>query len=109
MLDLSKNRLGELPKDVLRFKPLEKLILNTNIIRSIPEIHTNHLKCIKILDLNYNRLTYLPSSLCNLVSLEILTVNNNKLVSLPEEIGRLEKLIQLVLVCFFKIVISISY
>lgn len=98
-VDLAKNRLSEIPKDLLRFKPLEKLILNTNIIRSIPDINVNQLKCIKILDLNSNRLTYLPPSICNLISLEILTVNNNKLVSLPEEIGRLEKLIQLDVSC----------
>ena len=77
-VDLAKNRLSEIPKELLRFKPLEKLILNTNIIRSIPDINVNQLKCIKILDLNSNRLTYLPPSICNLISLEILTVNNNK-------------------------------
>ncbi len=99
LVDLSKNRLQNLPKDILRYKPLEKLILNSNIIRTIPDIGLTQLRCLKTLDLNSNRLTYLPASVCNLVSLEILTVNNNKLVSLPEEIGHLEKLIQLDVSC----------
>lgn len=98
-VDLSKNRLSELPKEILRYKPLEKLSLNLNIIRTIPEIGVNQLRCIKTIDLNSNRLTFLPASICGLTSLEILTVNNNKLVSLPEEIGRLDKLIQLDVSC----------
>lgn len=56
----------------------------------------HQLRCLKLLDLNSNNLTYIPASLCNLASLQVLTINNNKLVSLPEEIGRLDKLIQLV-------------
>jgi len=99
LVDLSKNRLHHLPNEILRYKPLEKLILNSNILRSIPDIGITQLRCLKTLDLNCNRLAYLPASVCNLVSLEILTVNNNKLVSLPEEIGRLDRLIQLDVSC----------
>ncbi len=93
---MSKNHLTELPKEICQYDSLEKLTLYSNLIRSIPDISVNQLKCLKILDLNSNNLSYLPSSLCNLASLQVLTVNNNRLVSLPEEIGRLEKLIQLV-------------
>lgn len=94
---MSKNHLAEFPKELCSFDSLEKLILYSNLIRSIPEIGLYQLKCLKYLDLNSNNLTYIPSCLCNLSSLEVLTINNNKLVSLPEEIGRLERLIQLVI------------
>lgn len=94
--DLSKNHLTEFPRELCQYDSLEKLSLSSNLIRTIPEIVPNQLRCLKILDLNSNNLSYLPPCVCNLASLEVLTVNNNKLVSLPEEIGRLDKLIQLV-------------
>ncbi len=43
-----------------------------------------------------NQLSMIPPFICQLQSLEVLLAANNKLVSLPEEIGRLEKLMQLV-------------
>lgn len=102
--DLSKNQLVEFPKDVCFYDSLEKLTLYSNQIKSVPDITTSQLKCLRILDLNCNNLSYLPPSLCNLTSLQVLTVNNNRLVSLPEEIARLDKLIQLV--CLFHYSIS---
>ena len=48
-----------------------------------------------------NQLSLIPPFICQLQSLEVLLAANNKLVSLPEEIGRLEKLMQLVSIVFF--------
>lgn len=44
-----------------------------------------------------NQLAVLPVSLCVLSSLEVLCASNNKLVSLPEEIGKLDRLMDLVI------------
>ncbi len=68
LLDLSKNRLVEIPPELGMLKNLKKLILFKNKIES------------------------LPPQIGELENLQELIINQNELVTLPEEIGNLKKL-----------------
>lgn len=63
--DLSKNRFGELPEEVLHFHFLERLQCYHNAIRYIPDT-VSSLQCLNFLDLSRNQLTTLPRELCQL-------------------------------------------
>ncbi|TRY71509.1 hypothetical protein TCAL_06104 [Tigriopus californicus] len=93
-VDLSKNKLNELPEECTDFGSMEKLILYHNTIRSIPD-SVVYLRSLQFLDISRNQLSYLPPSICQLPCLQGLIVNNNRLVSLPEEIGRMQSLMEL--------------
>lgn len=67
-LDLSKNRLKQIPPQLGMLKKLKKLILNKNKIESI------------------------PAEIGELEDLRILIISQNELETLPEEIGKLKKL-----------------
>ena len=56
----------------------------------------NNAWCLIFFLFSRNQLTNIPPFICQLQSLEVLLASNNKLVSLPEEIGRLDKLMDLV-------------
>ncbi len=68
LLDLSKNRLREIPGEIGLLKKLKKLILFKN------------------------KLEALPAQMGELEDLRELIVNQNELETLPEEIGKLKKL-----------------
>jgi hypothetical protein len=51
-IDLSKNKLSELPSEITRFTALEKLNLYHNVIRFIPDTVT-FLQCLTYLDIRY--------------------------------------------------------
>ncbi|XP_057662874.1 leucine-rich repeat and calponin homology domain-containing protein isoform X2 [Diorhabda carinulata] len=91
--DLSKNRFGELPDEVLGFHFLEKLQCYHNAIRFIPDT-VSGLQCLNFLDLSRNQLTSLPRELCQL-PIQILLVSNNSLSSLPDEMCRMSQLTEL--------------
>jgi hypothetical protein len=67
-LDLSNNRLNELPAELGQLTNLETL------------------------DLAYNRLTALPAELGQLTNLKMLNLRSNDLTALPAELGRLTNL-----------------
>merc|ERR1719225_496283 len=92
-VDLSKNKLTELPQECTDYYSLERLVLYHNTIRSIPDSIV-YLQSLQFLDLSRNQLSYLPVSICEL-PIQALVVNNNKLVSLPEEIGKMQTLMEL--------------
>ncbi|NWH25774.1 LRCH3 protein, partial [Grus americana] len=105
-LDLSRNRLSELPAEACHFVSLESLNLYQNCIRYIPEAVLN-LQSLTFLNIRVlmilfsfcpksrNQLSTLPVHLCSL-PLKVLIASNNKLVSIPEEIGQLRQLTELV-------------
>lgn len=68
LLDLSKNRLKELPAELGLLKKLKKLVLFKNRLESI------------------------PPQIGELEDLQELVVNQNELETLPDEIGKLKKL-----------------
>ncbi|KAF7236968.1 Leucine-rich repeat and calponin-likey domain-containing protein 3 [Varanus komodoensis] len=97
LLDLSRNRLSELPIEACLFVSLESLNLYQNCIRYIPETILN-LQSLTFLNISRNQLSTLPVHLCSL-PLKVLIASNNKLVSLPEEIGQLRQLMELDVSC----------
>jgi len=96
-VDLSRNKLTELPQECTDYFSLERLVLYHNTIRSIPDSIV-YLQSLQFLDLSRNQLSYLPISICEL-PLQALVVNNNRLVSLPEEIGKMSTLMKLDVSC----------
>ncbi|XP_055282063.1 leucine-rich repeat and calponin homology domain-containing protein 1 isoform X2 [Moschus berezovskii] len=97
LVDLSKNRLVEVPMELCHFVSLEILNLYHNCIRVIPEAIIN-LQMLTYLNLSRNQLSALPACLCGL-PLKVLIASNNKLGSLPEEIGQLKQLMELDVSC----------
>uniref|UniRef100_A0A8D0PEZ7 Leucine rich repeats and calponin homology domain containing 1 n=1 Tax=Sus scrofa TaxID=9823 RepID=A0A8D0PEZ7_PIG len=97
LVDLSKNRLVEVPMELCHFVSLEILNLYHNCIRVIPEAIVN-LQMLTYLNLSRNQLSALPACLCGL-PLKVLIASNNKLGSLPEEIGQLKQLMELDVSC----------
>lgn len=68
LLDLSKNRIREIPPSIGLLKKLKKLILFKNLIET------------------------LPAEIGELTDLQMLIINQNELVSLPTEISKLKRL-----------------
>ncbi|XP_009999165.1 PREDICTED: leucine-rich repeat and calponin homology domain-containing protein 1 [Chaetura pelagica] len=96
-MDLSKNRLTEVPTELCHFVSLETLNLYHNCIKIIPDAIIN-LQMLTYLNLSRNQLSSLPACLCGL-PLKVLIASNNKLGSLPEEIGQLKQLMELDVSC----------
>ncbi|XP_076848513.1 DISP complex protein LRCH3 isoform X3 [Brachyhypopomus gauderio] len=96
-VDLSRNRLSELPVEVCMFVSLENLNLYQNCLRSLPESLIN-LQALTYLNISRNQLPTLPAHVCSL-PLKVLIACNNKLVSLPEELGQLRQLTELDVSC----------
>lgn len=87
-LDLSGNFLPDIPVEASRLTQLEKLVLNSNQIRSIQENTFQHLKRLRELHLVSNQLVSLTSihedSFNGLVnSLQVLDLSNNGLTAVP--------------------------
>ncbi len=90
-LDLSKQKLREIPPAVFNFPNLEYLNLSKNRISLIPS-QISKLGELKQLDLSKNQISILPPKLGMLLSLEKLLLSKNTIESIPDEIGRLQQL-----------------
>ncbi|HFC01404.1 MAG TPA: leucine-rich repeat domain-containing protein, partial [Phaeodactylibacter sp.] len=93
-LDLSKQKLIEIPKAVFRQKQLKVLLLNDNKIGYIPNKLWD-LQELSVLDLSGTALTKLPSKIANLQNLSNLNLSRTRLARLPEGLWRLKKLTKL--------------
>nr|CAD7569589.1 unnamed protein product [Timema californicum] len=113
-LDISENRLEDLPNEIGGLESLTDLHLSQNVIETLPDgigllhkltilkVDQNRLailntnigtcECLQELILTENFLMELPVSIGNLVKLTNLNVDRNNLQSLPVEIGRLSQL-----------------
>lgn len=91
VLRLYKNDLSELPEEIGDMQALEELYIGKNNLKSLPE-GLCRLKNLKILSIQYNQLEKLPDSIGKLVNLEQLILNQNRIKRLPESIGDLKKL-----------------
>lgn len=89
LVDLSHNRLGEIPPELLDWQCLNTLILSNNVLKSIPE-YILQLHLLEMINLSSNQLTVLPTQLCCLKFLKIIKLSSNRIISLPEEIGLLK-------------------
>jgi len=87
-LDLSGNKLTELPETIGNLNSLHNLNLFWNILTKLPET-IGFLTLLKELKLGNNKLKELPEAIGNLRLLQKLDLNNNQITGLPESIGNL--------------------
>jgi len=90
-LDLSKQKLTQLPIEILSFKNLTILNLSKNKLTKLPS-NFYQLKQLTHLDLSKNKFTIFPISLCSTVSLIDLKIGRNDITLLPKCIGQLTNL-----------------
>ncbi len=90
-LQLYRQKLKEIPKEVFELKNLEELVLYDNSIKVIPP-EIGKLKKLKKLSIERNNLKSLPNELFELKELEGLHLDNNPIKTIPAEIGQLKKL-----------------
>ncbi|VDK47443.1 unnamed protein product [Cylicostephanus goldi] len=76
-LDLSGNRLSDIPTCVCEWRSLESLRLRDNALRSVPR-NILFLRSLTVLDLRYVAFNYGTDMYCNATDL-----SNNKIVQLP--------------------------
>lgn len=76
-LDLEKKKLKEIPKEILEFKNIEKLILKRNRIKDVPKEISN-LKKLHYLDLASNYIETLPKEL-SVLDLDTLILWDNRI------------------------------
>uniref|UniRef100_A0A8C0HCI0 Uncharacterized protein n=1 Tax=Chelonoidis abingdonii TaxID=106734 RepID=A0A8C0HCI0_CHEAB len=86
-LILSKNEIADFPKEIQSLVHLEKLELNQNQIRVIPEGIFSCLPRLQHLRLNNNRLSALPKDLATCSSsLQYLNLSNNLFRAVPQAV-----------------------
>lgn len=90
-LNLSRQKLAEVPEGVYSFKNLKSLDLSKNKIRQLSPAIAN-LNELEELDLSYNRLSLLPYQFASLKQLTILNLSKNSIKRLPENFGELSSL-----------------
>lgn len=100
-LDLSGQKLSEIPSDVFELTHLKKLDLSNNLLKALPAEISNLSNLVEM-DVSHNQLTELPSAIGALSSLKKLVLGkeiknegretSNLLTNLPPEIGNLKKL-----------------
>jgi hypothetical protein len=90
-LNISMNKLEEIPSFIVVFSLMEVLDVSNNRIKKVPDAVTT-LSFLKKLKVNDNDLMELPENIDKLAMLETLDVSHNKLVKLPESIKNLHSL-----------------
>ncbi|KAK6288414.1 hypothetical protein J4Q44_G00388860 [Coregonus suidteri] len=86
-LNLSRNELVDFPLEIRSLKLLERLYMNQNNIKVIPEDIFPHLGKLHFLKLSTNRLPKLPLDLSQCHSLTYLNLSNNCLKDLQALVG----------------------
>jgi Leucine-rich repeat (LRR) protein len=79
------------PTEILKFKNLQYLILDSNQIDIIPE-QINELSKLEVLSLGHNNIEKLPATLGDLTELHNLYLDDNKINELPDEFFKLKNL-----------------
>lgn len=85
-LDLSKQRLKEIPKEVYQFPNLEKLILTKNKIKHLSDTLST-LPHLHYIDLGSNYIDALPATLSTL-PIDTLIMWDNPIYELPKELSQ---------------------
>jgi len=88
-LALHKNKLSELPVGIGKLTKLETLSLQSNLLTRLPSAF-GQLKHLKELNLSHNDLTAFPTALFDLGLLDILDLSNNKITNVPDGVDKLE-------------------
>ncbi|KAI5642518.1 leucine rich repeat domain-containing protein [Phthorimaea operculella] len=90
-LDLSKNKLANIPEDLGKFKLLKQLKLDSNKLEVFPPSITN-LKKLELLNISNNFIVTLPPSFSSLTNLKQVYINNNRLKDFPRQLFGLTNL-----------------
>lgn len=90
-LDLSDQRLAELPPEIGQLSELEFLDLSNNRLTSLPP-EIGQLINLNNLSISDTQLTSIPPEIGQLINLERLFISDNPIATLPPEIGRLVNL-----------------
>ncbi|CAG5119325.1 unnamed protein product [Candidula unifasciata] len=90
-VDLSDNRIPQLPPWFVTLSSLKNLTMNSCKLASLPD-DFGQLKKLEVLILIDNSLTSLPRSFSNLSNLKTLTLSKNQFKSFPTEILPLQQL-----------------
>jgi len=91
VLILSENHLENLPKQIGQLSNLISLYLEENNLYKLPA-EIGQLSNLSTFSLSYNKLDELPMEVGQLSKLTVLSLSDNKLAELPMEIGQLNKL-----------------
>ena len=86
-LDLSKQKLKELPEELRRLPNLNSLDLGHNKLKTLPE-WISEFAHLQEFSANNNRMVNFPESICALRHLKRLDMSRNALISLPAGLGR---------------------
>lgn len=92
-LDLSGQRLKQIPVEILQFKKLQHLNLAKNKLTDLPE--SFHFNELRTLNLEKNKFTVFPDEICKLTELKQLFLGRNEIAKIPACIGDLSELIVL--------------
>lgn len=90
-LDLSDNRIKDIPNFLSRFSSLKHIILNNNLIIELPN-EIGNLTKLETLSLSSNRLQSIPKDLSRLTALRIVNLNDNHLTEFPMAMVKLKNL-----------------
>ena len=93
-LDLTREKLREVPEDVRRFTNLNILVLDRNKLKELPA-WLAELPHLQELRLHRNRFGTFPEVICRLPHLKRLDLSRNALDGLPDCIGGLQELVSL--------------
>jgi internalin A len=93
-LDLTDNQITEIPEAIAKLTNLTLLYLYNNQITQIPEA-IGKLTNLTQLHLNSNKITQIPEAIAKLTNLTRLYLYNNQITEIPKEIAKLTNLTQL--------------
>lgn len=96
VLNLNKNQLSTLPAEIGKLRNLSTLKLNNNQLVQLPNEITQLSKLLR-LELNNNQLADLPTNIDQLAKLRYLELNNNQLATFPTGITQLQELSSLLI------------
>ena len=92
IIDLSGDKLSDIPEIIFKRTNIEVLDLSNNNLRGALQAEIRHMSSLRVLDLSDNMYTGVPAEVGQLENLEVLDLSNNSITGLPYEIGNLKKL-----------------
>jgi len=90
-IDLSKNKLSELPEEILNFPKLTSLNLDKNKLKSLPQ-WMGEFQNLEHLSASKNKFETFPDVILELKNLRTLKLGDNMIDAIPIDIDNLEKL-----------------
>ncbi len=91
ILDLSKQKLSEVPDEIILFTNLQQLNLSNNKLLELPNFITK-LPKLSYLNISANKLSSLPQNIGNLNQLSSIDFSKNKISSIPNSFFQLENI-----------------